>query len=332
MRGPTHRRSALLPSPAWLLLPAAVLLAAGDTGVTGAMHAPAAAGRSAPPAHTAAARSAAPAARSAPAPRRPPSAPAGRPPASAPEAGAPLAARPVTVLMASVWATAHFLYADFLGTCVACTSTGAAHNGSSGEARGTRILAEEASEGQGPANGYRSGELAALPPNPLLHLALESWSASTSAREARSSGDAQATVLDLGLDKPGMLDVTAARASSDSASSASGSRARTRVDGLTATLGGGAVRLVVLHSEASDHGDGRAQIASVNGIVLLQSGNVVMLPDPIRVPRTVSLLLLHGDSDGATAAAARDGRSQGVVGLSSGWTGGGATSQPEPLH
>jgi hypothetical protein len=245
--------------------------------------------------------------------------------------GLATATAPGAAVLGSVWATAHFLYADFLGTCVACTSTGAATNRSSAEARGSRILTESASEGQGPANGYSSGVLVALPSNPLLHLALDSWSARTGAAPAGSRGHADAALVDLGLAQPGLLDVTAAQASSDSSTSGSGATAATEINGLRMTLGGGAIRLVVLHSEASNHGNGHAYLASLNGVVVLGSGE--MAPDgPITVPRVVSLQLLHGGADGAAGAAARDGKSQGVIGLSSGWTGGGATSQPEPLH
>jgi hypothetical protein len=238
---------------------------------------------------------------------------------------------PTATVLGSVWATAHFLYADFLGTCVACTSTAADTNRSSAEARGSRILTESASEGQSPANGYSSGELVGVPSNPLLHLALDSWSARTRAGEAGSRGHADAALVDFGLPQPGLLDVTAAQASSDSSTSGSGATAATEINGLRMTLGGGAVRLVVLHSEASNHGSGHAYLASLNGVVVLGSGD--MAPDvPITVLRVVSLQLLHGGADGAAGAAARDGKSQGVIGLSSGWTGGGATSQPEPLH
>ncbi len=232
-------------------------------------------------------------------------------------------------LPASVWATAHFLYADFLGTCVACTSTGAGAGRSSAEARGARVLTEETSEGQGPANGYSSGALVMLPSNPLLHLALDAWSASTTAGPAASNGHADAALLDLGLAQPGAFDVTAGHASSDSATSSSGTAGSTEVDGLTVTLG--AVHLVVLHSERSNQHRGRACVASLNGLALLESGGTA--PDgPITVPRVASLHLLHGTADGADAAAARDGRSQGVIGVSSGWTGAGAASQPEPLQ
>ncbi len=88
--------------------------------------------------------------------RRPPvaTAPRGPGPAARPgDAGAVAVTMGPAVTSASVWATAHFLYADFLRTCVACTSTGAGADRSSAEARGARILTEGASEGQGPANG-----------------------------------------------------------------------------------------------------------------------------------------------------------------------------------
>jgi hypothetical protein len=258
-------------------------------------------------------------------------------PASVPAAvptGVPPA--PVRDLLASrtvaVWATAHVLYAGFIGTCVACTSTAAGYDRSYAEARGAHILTEPASEGQGRSNGDSGSALVELPPNPLLRLALGSWRTHSTSTWTRSSGHAEASVVDLGLARPGVLDVTVARASSDaSASGRSGSSARSREDGLTAVLGGGVLRLVVLHSDSAEHGDGTAQLASVNGIVLLDSGSV-MLPGPLRVPNALWLEFLHADGDGSAAAAARDGRSQGVVGLSSGATGGAATSEAEPLR
>jgi hypothetical protein len=232
----------------------------------------------------------------------------------------------------SVWATAHVLYADVLGTCIACTSTQAGDNRSSSEARSSRVLTKTGSGGQGPSNGDSGGELVALPPNPLLHLALESWRANSSATPSGSSGHAEAAVVDLGLARPGVLDLKVARSSSDSEfSSRSWPRARSEDDALVAVAGGGLLRIAVLHSEASDHDDGSAQLASVNGIVLLQSGNVV-LPDRITVPTAVSLELLHADGDGAAAAAARDGRSRRLVGLSGGAAGHGGTGPVEPLH
>jgi hypothetical protein len=262
---------------------------------------------------------------------------------AAPAAGARRAATPadepppgvparVLLWSESVWATAHVLDADSLGACIACTSTQAGSNSSSSKARSIRVLTEAASEGQGPSNGHGGGELVALPPNPLLHLALGSWRASTTATESRSSGHAQAAVLDLGLARPGVLDLEVARASSDSGfSRRSGPSATSRDDALVAVVGGGVLRVVLLHSEASDSGAGSVQLASVNGTGVLQSGNP-MLPDRIMVPNTVSLELLHADGDSAAAAAARDGKSQGGIGLSSGATGGGGTGPVEPLH
>jgi hypothetical protein len=261
---------------------------------------------------------------------------------SAPATGARRAATPadgpptvpvfrVMLWSESVWATAHVVYADFLGTCIACTSTQAGPDGSSSEARSSRVLTQAASGDKGPSNGHSSGRLVALPANPLLRLAVDSWNASTTATRSRSSGHADASVVDLGLARPGVLDLKVARASSDSESSrSSGPSSASRDDGLVAAVGDGLLHVVLLHSEASDRG-GCAQLASVNGTVLLQSGNLI-LPDRVTVPSQVSLRLLHADDYGAAAASARDGRSHGMVGLSSGGTGGGRPGPAEPLH
>jgi hypothetical protein len=232
--------------------------------------------------------------------------------------------------VAPIQATAHLLYADFLGTCLACTSAEAGHDQSRAEARATRIASEPASEGQAPANGYSSGTLLALPSNPLVHLALDEWEGNSWAANGSSGGHARAALVDLDLIEPRLLHVMAGEARSDATARRSKSEASTDTNGLDAAAADGALRVVLLHSDSTTSGRGQAYLASVNGGALLGSQRVT--DDPVVVNRVLYLGLLRADGEGAEVGSARDGKSQPVVGLASVRHGAPDGEQSEPLR
>jgi hypothetical protein len=229
-----------------------------------------------------------------------------------------------------IQATAHLLYADFLGTCLACTSTEAGHDQSKAEARGTRLASEPASEGQAPANGYSSGTLLALPSNPLVHLALDEWEGSTWARNGSSGGHARAALVDFVLIEPRLLHVMAGDARSDATAGGSKSDASTDTDGVSVVAGDGALRVVLLHSDSTTGGHGQAYLASVNGGTL--PGSQPATDNPVVVNRVLSIGLLRADREGAEVGSARDGKSQPVVGLATVRHGAPDGEQSEPLR
>jgi hypothetical protein len=238
---------------------------------------------------------------------------------------------PTVAQVAPVGATAHVLYADFLGTCLACTSAEARPGQSAAEGRGSRLVGEPGSEGQAPANGYAQGSLLSLPVNPLLHLALSEWEGRTWAADGSSGAHARAALVDLVVVDPGLVHVTAGDARSDAVATRSGSDATSDTNGLTAVADGGALSVVVLHADSSNGETGRAYLASVNGNVVLESQRGI--PDPtVAASRVLHLRLLHGDRDGADVGSAQDGKSQTVVGLISGRTGTPGDATGEPLR
>jgi hypothetical protein len=242
-----------------------------------------------------------------------------------------LRSSPTITHLTPVMATAHVLYADFLGTCLACTSAEARPGQPAAEARGSRLAGEPGSEGQAPANGYSQGSLVSLPGNPLLHLALGEWEGRTWAADGSSGAHARAALVDLVAVDPGLLHLTAGDARSDAVSTRSGSDATSDTNGLTAVAGGGALSIVVLHAESSNGDSGRAYLASVNGTVVLESQRGI--PDPsIAASRVLHLRLLHGDRDGADVGSAQDGKSQTMVGLITGRTGTPDDVGAEPLR
>jgi hypothetical protein len=225
-------------------------------------------------------------------------------------------------------ATAHILYADFLGTCLSCTSAQAGPQQSGGEARGTRLLNEPAYEGQAPANGYDDGAMVSLPTNPLLRLAIDRWQVRSWASDTRSGAHAQATLLDLVLVDPSLLHLTAGDARSDAETVGGGSAASSQSDALTASAAGGTIEVVLLHADSSSRGTGSTYIVRMNsGSALLESRDAATNCS-VAVNRVACLRLLHGDRDGAEVGSAQDGRSQPVVGLVTGWSGAGDSSEP----
>jgi hypothetical protein len=227
-------------------------------------------------------------------------------------------------------ATAHFLYADFLGTCVACTSAQAGPRRSGGEARGTRVASEPLSEGQAPANGYSSGSLVSLPASPLLGLALVQWQTRSGASDSASMAHAETQLLDLFLLDPALLHVSAGASRSDARSTAGGSEASSASDAASIGTGAGALSVVLLHSGSSSAGTGHTYLARVNsGSALLESRDAATSCSLV-VSRVACLRVLHGDRDGAEIGSAQDGRSQSVIGLVTSWSGG--SDSPEPLR
>ena len=236
---------------------------------------------------------------------------------------------PVLALTAA-GATAHLLYADFLGTCVACTSAQAGPRRSGGEARGTRLVSEPLSEGQAPANGYGNGSLVSLPASPLAGLALVQWQTQTGTSDSASTAHADTRLLDAFLLDPTLLHISAGDSRSDARSTAGGSEAEGTSDAARVDTGAGALSVVLLHSGSSSAGTGHVYLARVNsGSALLESRDATTSCSLV-VSRVACLRVLHSDGDGAVVGSVQDGRSQSVIGLVTVWSGPG--DGPEPLR
>lgn len=230
----------------------------------------------------------------------------------------------------AIQATAHVLYADVLGTCLACTSAEAGHDHSGAEARGTRLANEPVSEGQGPANGYGGGALLTLPSNGVLVASIDEWDATSGAGRRSSTGHAHAALLDLDLIAPGVLHVGLAEARSDASSYASRSDAHTEADVVHVAAFGGAIRVVLLHSDSTAGAPGHAYLLSANGDTLVGAPSAT--ERQVAVGQVVRLGVLRADRDGAEVGSARDGRSQPVMGLATVRNGRPDGSQSEPLR
>jgi hypothetical protein len=228
-----------------------------------------------------------------------------------------------------VQADAYGLNLDPLATCVSCTSARAGENSTGAEGRELRVAGESVSEGQVPANGYANGWLVAVPFNDAVRCAVAGWNGSTSANGESSRADARGALLDLDVGHGSLATLSLFDSASEAEYSDSSSRAHSSSDGARGGLGGGALRLVVLHSEGSSDGRGDTSLVSVDDVQLMRSARPA--PDGIAVPGVTSVSLLHSDGSGGLVVSASDGRAQRVMTVGTTWVGS-PSADPQPLQ
>ena len=228
-----------------------------------------------------------------------------------------------------VQADAYGLNLAPLATCVSCTSARAGQNSTGAEGRELRVAGESVSEGQVPANGYANGWLVAVPFNDAVRCTVAGWNGSTSANGESSRADARGALLDLDVGHGSLATLSLFDSASEAEYSASSSRAHSSSDGARGGLAGGALRLVVLHSEGTSDGSGDTSLVSVDDVQLVHSAQPA--PDGIAVPGVTSVSLLHSDGSGGLVASASDGRAQRVMTVGTTWVGSPSTD-PQPLQ
>jgi hypothetical protein len=175
------------------------------------------------------------------------------------------------------------LSVPMLGICVSCTS---ASSGStqSAHATGLQVLGTTLTAGSsGPAAGAQSGSLLAIPANPVAAAAVADWYAFTTGTSAHS----RAALADVALANGAIATLAVLRTESDT----NNGHAHAITDGVDLNIARGALVVVLLHSESSASG-GRTFVASINGLELLSSDQLVG-GIPISLPgiATINLLL-----------------------------------------
>ena len=210
--------------------------------------------------------------------------------------------------------SANALSVPLLDTCVSCTNSSAGPDSSSTDSNATalRILGHDVSAGHITGdNQSGSGNLMALPPNPLIGLAIADWMAQTTRNgDGSSNSSSRAALVDLDLTNPmgGPPVATLAifEAGSNASWSTNASSGNGFTNGVNLNLGNGALVVILLHSES--HSSNGAQtahtfVASINGNEILSNTQipqklVITVPGII----TISLLITNSNSCDANAA------------------------------
>ena len=205
-------------------------------------------------------------------------------------------------------AGADALAIPLLDTCVSCNSASAGDGKSSGNSNALEILGFPISGGssKNPAGGDNNGDLAALPANPLLDAALADWDASSSSNGTTTKGHADSGLVDLALaPAQQVLDLAVLESGADAKWTPTSSSGKSFSNGVDLALGGGALVIIVLHSDADSSGGGSAHtyVASINGTELL-SAEQVGKPIAITIPGIVTITLLQTSATGGNAGAA----------------------------
>jgi hypothetical protein len=205
-------------------------------------------------------------------------------------------------------AAANALAIPLLDTCVSCNSSSAGNGKSSGNSNALEILGIPISGGgsKNPAGGDNNGSLLALPANPLLDAALADWDASSSSNGTTTKGHADSGLVDLALaPAQQVLDLAVLESGADSKWTPTSSSGKSFSNGVDLALGGGALVLIVLHSDADSSGEGSSHtyLASINGTELL-SAEQVGKPIAITIPGVVTITLLQTSATGGAAGAA----------------------------
>lgn len=205
-------------------------------------------------------------------------------------------------------AGADALSIPLLDTCVSCNSSTAGNGASSGTSNALEILGVPISGGgsKNPSGGDNNGALAALPANPLLDAALADWDASSSSNGTTTKGHADSGLVDLALaPAQQVLDLAVLESGADSQWTPTSSSGKSFSNGVDLALGGGALVIIVLHSDADSSGNGSAHtyVASINGTELL-SAEQVGQPIVITIPGVVTITLLQTSATGGNAGAA----------------------------
>jgi hypothetical protein len=196
-------------------------------------------------------------------------------------------------------ATANGAHVNPIDTCASCTGAGADSGSSQSGATGLRVVGQTLSGGSSSSTGTQSGQLIALPANPLMTLAVANWMA---AADTPGSSRSRSAVVDLGLGNGQVATVAVLEAASAAGFDGTASHGAGSTNGANLTGGNGGLALVLLHSEADSDGGRSAYLASLNGTTLggtNQDGDI-----PITVPGVITVHLLAVGANGGVAGAA----------------------------
>lgn len=197
-------------------------------------------------------------------------------------------------------ASADAVSIPLLDTCVSCTSADAGPNSADGNATALRILGHDVAAGSASGNGSNSGDLLALPANPLLSLGIADWMASAAAGQSSSTASSRASLVDLALDGGQIATLAVLEAGSNASWTPAGSEGSGYANGVHLTLGNGALVVILLHSDADSSGTPHAYIASINGTDLITSQQTGQLP-AITIPGVITINLLQTSASGGLA-------------------------------
>jgi hypothetical protein len=199
-------------------------------------------------------------------------------------------------------ATANGAHVNPLDTCVSCTGAGAQSGSSQSGATALRVLGQPLSGGSSSSTSANSGNLIALPANPLMALAVANWMTAADSSGGSSSARSRSALVDLGLGNGQVATVAVLEAASAATFDGAASHGNGSTNGVNLTAGNGALVLVLLHSEAHSDGARSAYLASLNGTTLggtSQDGDI-----PITVPGVITIHLLTVGANGGVAGAA----------------------------
>ena len=192
-----------------------------------------------------------------------------------------------------------------LDTCISCTNSSAGNNSATGNSEALRILGTNVSAGSSssPPDSNNSGNLVALPANPLLSLALFDWLTQSTASSTSSDGKARASALDLNLDPNGTEVATLAvlEANSHSHWTPGQSSSDSSTNGVDLNLGNGALVIILLHSGSNSSTGSSAFLASINGMEIPPAGAVPQNGITITVPGVITLTLLQTTASGGSS-------------------------------
>lgn len=199
-------------------------------------------------------------------------------------------------------ATANGAHVNPLDTCVSCTGAGAGGGSSQANATALRVLGQPLSAGSSSSTSSGSGNLVALPANPLMALAIADWMTAANSDGASSTAHSRSSLVDLGLAGGQVATVAVLEAASNAAFDGSASHGSGSTNGVDLTAGNGALVVVLLHSEANSEGGRSAYIASINGTQIggtHQDGDI-----PVTIPGVITIHLLTVGANGGVAGAA----------------------------
>jgi hypothetical protein len=245
---------------------------------------------------------------------------------SAPVAAAPsrpaASSQPAPIILESplFGASADVINIDPLATCLACTGAGAASGDSSSYSRSIKVADESLAEGESPTNGYTGGSIAALPPNPLLMLAIGTWQADNRHDGSSAQGHSYANAAALAVADGQVGTLTLFQARSDATRSRTGQSGRASSDGAQAGLAGGRLTLVILHSDASTDRPGHVYVAQVNDQALMTSDQL-MGGFPLTVPNVATISVFRGSPNRGVVGDVGDSKSQAAAEIVSTSTG-----------
>jgi hypothetical protein len=199
-------------------------------------------------------------------------------------------------------ATANGAHVNPIDTCVSCTGAGARAGSSDSGATALRVLGQPLSGGSSSSTSSGSGNLVALPANPLMALAIADWMTAANSDGGTSTAHSRSSLVDLGLGDGQVATVAVLEAASSAAFTGGASHGSGSTNGVDVTAGNGALVLVLLHSEANSDGGRSAYLASLNGTTL--GGTAGDGDIPVTVPGVITIHLLTVGASGGVAGAA----------------------------